>query len=130
MAVTRHPVFLTVEIAVVCNELWKVLEIKCFEVFCKDVTILYNKTQFASLKQRNKENMSKSVLDRINYFVALITEFATLHHISTSEAYEYLKEYKGLDFVDRFYDVEHTFSFENTVEDLTRYCQRMGGSLV
>lgn len=118
------------EIAVVCNELWKALVMRSFGVFCKDVIILYNKKQFASLKQRNKDNMSKSVLDRINYFVALITEFATLHHISTSEAYEYLKEYKGLDFVDRFYDVEHTFSFENTVEDLTRYCQRMGGSLV
>ena len=112
------------------EKMWKVLKIRCFSVFCKDVIPLYNKKESASLKHRNKENMSKSVLDRINYFVALITEFATLHHISTSEAYEYLKEHKGLDFVDRFYDVEHTFSFENTVEDLTHYCRRMGGSLI
>ena len=34
--------------------------------------------------------MSKSVLDRINYFVALITEFAKAHHISTSQAYRIL----------------------------------------
>ncbi|MBO7623920.1 MAG: DUF3791 domain-containing protein [Bacteroidales bacterium] len=73
--------------------------------------------------------MSKSVLDRINYFVALITEFAKAHHISTSQAYVYLQNYKGLDFVEKFYDVEHTFSFENTVEDLTAYCKRMGGNL-
>jgi len=25
--------------------------------------------------------------------------------------------------------VEHTYSFDNTVEDLTVYCQRMGGTL-
>jgi hypothetical protein len=73
--------------------------------------------------------MSKSVIDRINYIVALITEFATTHHITTQQAYLYLQRYKGLDFVDRFYDVEHTYSFENTVEDLTAYCKRMGGAL-
>ena len=73
--------------------------------------------------------MSKNTIDKINYFVALITEFATAHQISTSQAYEYLQRYKGLDFVDRFYDVEHTFSFDNTVEDLTTYCKRMGGTL-
>ena len=73
--------------------------------------------------------MSKNTIDKINYFVALITEFATAHQISTSQAYEYLQRYKGLDFVDRFYDVEHTFSFDNTVEDLTAYCKRMGGAL-
>ena len=73
--------------------------------------------------------MSQSVLDIINYFVALITEFAVAHQISTPQAYEYLQRYKGLDFVDKFYDVEHTLSFENTIEDLTAYCQRMGGTL-
>ena len=73
--------------------------------------------------------MSKTILDRINYFVALISEFAAAHQISTTQAYEYLQRYKGLDFVDEFYDVEHTFSFETTVEDLTAYCKRMGGAL-
>ena len=76
-----------------------------------------------------KTLMSKSIIDKINYFVALITEFATAHQISTQQAYRYLQQYKGLDFVDEFYDVEHTFSFENTVEDLTAYCKRMGGTL-
>lgn len=73
--------------------------------------------------------MSKTIIDRINYMVALINEFALTHHISPQQAYLYLQEYKGLDFVERFYDVEHTFSFENTVEDLTVYCKRMGGTL-
>lgn len=73
--------------------------------------------------------MSKHVIDKINYIVALITEFASVHRISTQQAYQYLQRYKGLDFVDEYYDVEHTYSFENTVEDLTAYCKRMGGNL-
>ena len=70
------------------------------------------------------------MIDKINYIVALITEFAAAHNISTQQAYEYLQKYKGLDFVERNYDVEHTLSFDNTVEDLTVYCKRMGGTLV
>lgn len=74
--------------------------------------------------------MTKSIRDKIDYIVALITVFAVAHNISTQQAFRYLQQYKGLDFVEKYYDVEHTFSFENTVEDLTAYCKRMGGTLV
>lgn len=73
--------------------------------------------------------MEKATIDKIDYMVALITEFANAHQITTQQAYQYLHQHKGLDFVEQFYDVEHTFSFENTVEDLTSYCKRMGGNL-
>lgn len=82
-------------------------------------------------KQINIGNndMNKIVIDKINYIIALITEFAQRHQLSTQQAYLYLKKYKGLEFVDEFYDVEHTQSFENSVEDITFYCHRMGGQL-
>ena len=67
--------------------------------------------------------------NKLEYIIALITEFAMAHHISTQQAYLYLRRYGGLDFEDKFYDVEHTYSFENTVEDLTAYCKRMGGAI-
>ena len=73
--------------------------------------------------------MDSFVVDRINYVVALITEFAKEHQISAQQAYLYLKVNKGLNFIEQFYDVEHTLSFENAVEDLTIYCKRMGGNL-
>lgn len=73
--------------------------------------------------------MSKSILDRLNYLIALVSEFAAAHHISAQQAYLYLRQFKGLDFADEFYDVEHTLSFDEAVEDLTIYCKRMGGSL-
>ena len=40
------------------------------------------------------------------------------------------ERFKGIDFVNRFYNVEHTLSFEDVVEDLTAYCHRKGGALV
>ena len=69
------------------------------------------------------------IKNKLEYIIALITEFATAHNISTQQAYIYLRQYGGLDFVDRFYDVEHTLPFEHTVEDLTAYCKRMGGAI-
>ena len=74
--------------------------------------------------------MSKSVKDRLDYLIALIAEFANAHHLTPKQAYMYLKEYKGLDFADEFYDVEHTLSFDEAVDDLTIYCKRMGGRLI
>ena len=73
--------------------------------------------------------MSKSVKDRLDYFIALITEFAKVHYLTSQQAYLYLKRYKGIDFIDEFYDVEHTLSFDEVVYDLTVYCKRMGGHL-
>lgn len=73
--------------------------------------------------------MSKSVKDRLNYLIALISEFAAAHQLSLQQAYLYLQQFKGLDFAEEFYDVEHTLSFEEAVDDITIYCKRMGGHI-
>lgn len=73
--------------------------------------------------------MSESLKNRLEYLIALISEFAESHKMTTQQAYFYLQKYKGLDFADEFYDVEHTLSFDQVVEDLTVYCRRMGGDL-
>ena len=54
--------------------------------------------------------MSKTLKDRLDYLIALVSEFAATHHLSLQQAYLYLQQYKGLDFADEFYDVEHTQS--------------------
>lgn len=73
--------------------------------------------------------MSKSLTDKLNYLIVLISEFAKAHGMSSKQAYAYLQQYKGLDFADDFYDVEHTMSFQHAVEDVTIYCKRMGGTI-
>ena len=82
-----------------------------------------------SLQPKVAKVMSKTLKDRLDYLIALVSEFAAAHHLSLQQAYLYLQRYKGLDFADEFYDVEHTLSFDQAVEDLTIYCQRMGGTL-
>lgn len=74
--------------------------------------------------------MEFNVKDKVEYIIAVISEFATAHSLTTTQAYRYLDRFKGIDFVDKFYGVEHTFSFEDVVDDLTAYCHRQGGALV
>lgn len=63
------------------------------------------------------------------YTVAVVSEFALAHQLTPQEAFRYLDRYQGIDFVERHYEVEHTLSFDDVVEDLTVYCKRMGGYL-
>lgn len=72
---------------------------------------------------------NRKLRDKVNYIIALISEFASAHSLSASQAYRYLERYQGIAFVERFYEVEHTLSFEDVVTDLTAYCHRKGGAL-
>lgn len=74
--------------------------------------------------------METRLNDKIAYIIAVISEFASAHSLNPAQAYRYLDRFKGIEFVERFYGVEHTFSFEDVVEDLTEYCHRQGGALV
>ncbi|MDO4181726.1 MAG: DUF3791 domain-containing protein [Bacteroidales bacterium] len=74
--------------------------------------------------------MDADIKNKVEYVIAVINEFAAAHSLNTRQAYRYLERFKGLDFVIRFYNVEHTFSFEDVIDDLTAYCHRNGGALV
>lgn len=65
----------------------------------------------------------------IEYIVACVSEFAARHNLSLRDAYFYLQNHAGIQFLKEFYDVEHTLSFEDVVDDLTRICSRNGGIL-
>lgn len=73
--------------------------------------------------------MNKDVINRLEYFIAVIGEFATAHSLSGKQAFCYLDTFKGLEFLDRFYNVEHTQPFEDVVDDLTAVCKRQGGQI-
>ena len=44
-------------------------------------------------------------------------------------AFRYLNNWKGLAFLEEFYDVEHLLSIEDAVDDLTVVCKKNGGML-
>ena len=72
---------------------------------------------------------NRELSNRIEYFVGCIGALAEKYSLSNSQAYKYLKRFSGLDFLEEFYDIEHTFSIEEAVDDLTKICQRNGGAL-
>ena len=56
--------------------------------------------------------------------------FAERFSISNAFAYSYLSQYKGLELIYDYYDIEHTFSIDDAVEDMQKICRRNGGPLV
>lgn len=75
-------------------------------------------------------DINQEIKAKIAYIIAVISEFASAHSLTNAQAYRYLDRFNGLDFINRFYNVEHTLPFEDVVEDLTAYCHRKGGALV
>lgn len=70
------------------------------------------------------------ISDKVEYVIAVISEFGKRHGLSHVEAYRYLKRFQGMDMLDKFYDVMHTLSFKDVTDDLTAFCHRHGGALV
>ena len=62
--------------------------------------------------------MSKLEQNQIRYAVACVSEFAQSKGLSKVQA-----------FLNEFYDVEHTLSFEDAVSDMTLVCQKNGGKI-
>lgn len=73
--------------------------------------------------------MSMQKTNEINYAVACINEFSRYYGISVKDAFLYLYKYQGIQFLKEFYEVEHTLSFDDVIEDLTKICINNGGNL-
>ena len=73
--------------------------------------------------------MSQYLRDKIDYIVACVNEFADAHGLSYVEGFDYLKHHAGLDFLNRHYAVEHAYSMEEALSDLSAVCLRNGGDL-
>lgn len=67
--------------------------------------------------------------DRVEYVVALIAEFAKYFGISDKESAQYLSRYHALELCEKHYDIMHTLSFADNVDNLAVYCRRQGGCL-
>lgn len=74
--------------------------------------------------------MNKEEMNLLDYIVVCISEFASRYQMHMKDAYIYLNQYKGIEFLKEFYDVEHTLSFDDVMEDLTVLCRKNGGTIV
>lgn len=75
------------------------------------------------------EKMSLYMKDKIEYIVICISEFAKRHKLTMQQSFNYLKRCKGIEFLNNGYEVEHLFSIEDAIDDLTLYCQKYGGNI-
>ena len=73
--------------------------------------------------------MSKLMLNKIEYLVLLVAEFASRSRISEQQAYRYLNQYGALALCDKHYNIMHTLSVEENLQTIQEYCQRKGGKL-
>ncbi len=73
--------------------------------------------------------MPKEERNLIDYIVVCISEFASRYGLTMKDAYTYLRDYQGIDFLQEFYDAEHTLSFDDAVDDLTVICRKNGGTI-
>lgn len=66
---------------------------------------------------------------KIELMVFVIDEFAKRHGLKYRQAYNYLDLHGGLVFLEKHYDVEHTFSFNEILSDVSQVCINKGGMI-
>ncbi len=74
--------------------------------------------------------MSRLDKNILGFLVALVAEFAAHFNLSQDVAYNYIKDHHGLEYFFQHYNILHTLSFEENVEDLIMVCAHHGGTLV
>lgn len=72
--------------------------------------------------------MSKEDINIIEYLVCCVGAFAQRFAMTNRQAYQYLHQFQGLQFLMDYYDIEHTQSIDDAVEDCATICQRHGGT--
>ena len=73
--------------------------------------------------------MSETVRKQINYTVVCVNEFAKKKSLHPKIAFLYLYNHKGIEFLKENYDIEHTLSLEDAIDDLDIICKKNGGEL-
>lgn len=66
---------------------------------------------------------------QINYAVACVSEFARKHGLNAKDAFCFLFRYKAIEFLKENYDIEHTLSLDDALDDMLTVCERNGGML-
>ena len=69
------------------------------------------------------------LLGKIESIVMSIGEFGRVYSLSSSDAYAYLKKYKGLAYLEDYHEPLSCLPMESLVDDLAQVCRNNGGVL-
>lgn len=64
-----------------------------------------------------------------SFLMSVIYNFSKIKGISLNRAYRYLNTFKGLDYLNRYIDIERTLSYEDITGNLSTVCAKNGGAL-
>ncbi len=67
--------------------------------------------------------------NRIDYTVMIVRDFGDKHNLTPRQAHNYLRRHKAMEYMQDFYDVEHTLSPEDTLRTLDIISKRYGGQI-
>lgn len=73
--------------------------------------------------------MKYKVRDILEYIIALVNEFAKNYGLTEQQAYRYIRNHKGVTFIEENYGIIHTLDFNEAVESVALFCRRKGGDL-
>jgi len=74
-------------------------------------------------------NHCMASIKRLHYYVMCVSAFARAKNLSPKDAYNYLDEHKGIDFLEECYEAEHCLSLDTAVDDLAAVCRNNGGNI-
>ncbi|MFT5872282.1 MAG: hypothetical protein ACI8WT_001212 [Clostridium sp.] len=68
-------------------------------------------------------------LNIVNYMVVCVNEFADRLNINGKEAFNYLNQHKAINFLLDNYEIEHTLSIDDAVDDMVIVSNNNGGTM-
>lgn len=68
-------------------------------------------------------------MNKIRYINMCIVEFGKKFRMPAHIAFNYLKEYQALSFLDKHYEAEHLLPLADTLNDMRTLCRRNGGTI-
>lgn len=61
---------------------------------------------------------------QIDYTVVCVSEFARRYNLKLKEAFQFLFQYKAIEFLKENYDIEHTLSLDDALDDMLMVCRK------
>jgi hypothetical protein len=65
--------------------------------------------------------------NRIQYYIMCVSAFSNRKDLNQQDAFNYLYDHHGIEFLIDCYDAEHTLSLDDAVDDLIMVCKNNGG---
>ena len=66
---------------------------------------------------------------QIYYYTMCVSAFSEKKGINQRDAFNYLYDHHGMEFLIDCYDAEQSFSLDDVIDDLTTVCRNKGGTI-